>query len=276
MGNVRQTLTIVALTASLVSCSSNHSPASTPTLANEMLQLRATTATFPLATDLSIAYSESSAASSIDAKTGNFQRLYYDLAPDDSPYVLTSHLPADYEWAAPIAQDGIAVIVNVNVRVSGVATDTLRAIYQGRVVSWIELGGADTPIAVFSREDGSGTRLEFERMVMGRRRTTANARIVSSNDQMLDAVRNTAFSVGYISLAYLDETVRALTVDGIYPTQANVAGSLYPLRSTIYVIGNREPEGPYRAFFGWAQGPEGQLAVSQRYAPLDAGLTPGA
>ena len=72
----------------------------------------------------------------------------------------------------------------------------------------------------------------------------------------------------------MNESVRALTLDGAAPTLDNVYENVYPLRSIIYVTGRQEPsaedelEQHYRAFIGWVQSPEGQALVAQHYAPL--------
>jgi ABC-type phosphate transport system substrate-binding protein len=69
-------------------------------------------------------------------------------------------------------------------------------------------------------------------------------------------------------MSYVDNSVRALTIDDSAPTLDNVYSNIYPLRSTMYVIGMEEPEGDYRNFIYWIQSPEGQTVVAQHYAPV--------
>jgi ABC-type phosphate transport system substrate-binding protein len=69
-------------------------------------------------------------------------------------------------------------------------------------------------------------------------------------------------------MSYVDATVSALAIDDTTPTIDNVYGNIYPLRSTIYIIGLQEPEGDYRNFISWIQSREGQIIVGQHYAPL--------
>jgi ABC-type phosphate transport system substrate-binding protein len=75
-------------------------------------------------------------------------------------------------------------------------------------------------------------------------------------------------------MSYLDERVRALSINGVSPTAENVLNSTYPLRSFLYIVGLREPDGSqpddihYRAFIGWVQSAEGQAIVARRYSPL--------
>jgi len=62
--------------------------------------------------------------------------------------------------------------------------------------------------------------------------------------------------------------VHAVAVDGVAPTLENVANNSYPLRSTIFIVGQREPEGDFRSFIGWVQSPEGQTVVTRSHAAL--------
>jgi phosphate transport system substrate-binding protein len=74
--------------------------------------------------------------------------------------------------------------------------------------------------------------------------------------------------IGYVSMSYLNSSVRAVPVNSIAPTLEEVYNNSYPLRSTLYMVGLDEPEGDYRAFIGWVQSPDGQTVVGQQYAPL--------
>ncbi|MBC8099724.1 MAG: substrate-binding domain-containing protein [Armatimonadetes bacterium] len=272
----KRTLVIVAFTT-LMGCSPSPSlPATMPQASTHPLRLYSTSAVLPLVTDLTATYGDLNVT--FETRTANFRAALNSLLLEgnDSPYLITTHLPPPESvavrlWAAPLAQDGIAVIVNPANPLRNLTLDQLRAVYQGRHPAWRALGGGDDPLVVFSQEDGSDTRAEFERLVMGQRRVTLGARLVTSSAAMLEAVAATPGGIGYVSLAALDTRVRALTLDGIAPTQANVAQQLYPLRSTVFAVGLAEPAGAYRAFFGWVQSPAGQAVVAQHYAALAAG-----
>ena len=85
---------------------------------------------------------------------------------------------------------------------------------------------------------------------------------------MVTSVGREPSAIGYVSMSYLNPTVRAVSVDDVAPTLENVAGNSYPLRSTLFIVGAREPEGDFRAFIGWVQSPEGQAIVARNYAAL--------
>lgn len=268
MGRARKTLAVVAFT--LVSCSSQVVPAATPTSDSALLRIYATTPVIPLANELTAAYAQFAPNVTFDIASGNYESMVDQvLNSDDSVYFISNHLPPDSTlWAAPAGQDGIAVIVNPENPLLHITTEQLRDIYQGRVASWRELGGLGMGITVVSREDGSGTRAEFERLVMGERRTTQSAQIAPSSMAMVSSIAELPGGIGYVSMSYLNSDVRALSVNGVAPLLDHVSDNTYPLRSTLFFIGMDEPQADYRAFIGWVQSPDGQAVVARAYAPL--------
>lgn len=268
----KRALAIVAM-ATAVSCSAPSHSATTNTPSSDSLTFFATTETQNLVTELTTAYAEVDTSQTLQTRTGSYrsliaQLLAVDASVGNTPYMITSHLADETLWAAPIAQDGLAVIVNRANPVQALSLDDLRAIYQGRVGNWQVVGGADIPMTVVSRETGSATHAEFTRMVMGQRPVTRAARLVSSDEGMLQVIAATPGSIGYVSLANVDERVSTLSIDGVVPTLTTVGDNTYPLRSTIYVAGLVEPTGVYRAFIAWVQSPAGQAIIGQRYSPL--------
>ena len=267
MRRARRTLSLVALT--LVSCTGQVLPASTPTSAAAVLSINATTATLPLITDLTQAYAQVAPDISFEIVIGNYAAAAVQALSGEKIFFLTNHLPDQSGlWGAPVGQDAIVIITYPGNPIDNLTIDDLRGIYQGRIVNWQAVNGSDLPIIVISREAGSGTRAEFERLVMGDRQTTRIARIAPSNSAVVTSVAGQPGSIGYVSLSYVTPDVRALRIGGIAPTLANVRQNIYPLRSTLFFAGPGEPDGPLRAFIAWTQSPDGQRVVAQRYTPL--------
>lgn len=266
----KHTIAIVVMTTTLMSCSSRGLPAATPTTIIDPPAIYATTATAPLVNDLLTVYLDRDILAYVE-NAGNYQSQLDQIYRGEMPYFATNHIALDSPlWAAPIALDGLAMIVHPDVNVSDLSIDQLRAIYQGRVMSWREVGGEDIPITVFSREAGSGTRAEFDRMVLGLRDVSRHSRIAASSELMLQNVMRTSGAIGYVSMGFLGDRSRALSIGGVLPTPDTVTANNYPLRTTIYVVGLHEPEGDIRAFIGWIQGHEGQTVIHRRYAALFA------
>lgn len=270
---------LIVMAFTLVSCSTRVSPSATPTLEARTLRLYATSASMPLLDDLTHAYNALNRDITFELESGSYQEMLARLMSGETPYFLSTYLPPDEAqpaplWAAPVARDGIAAIVHPDNPVTNLTTAQLRAIYEAELTNWSALGGADLPITIFTREGGAGIRAEFERLVMGDHPTAPLARIAPSSDAMRASIARDPAAIGFLSTALLDGTVRALALDGTLPSPATLADDRYPLRSFLYVIGLREPDGTqpldldYRAFFAWAQGPAGQAIAARQYAPV--------
>ena len=269
MSRTRRTLAILALTTTFMGCSTQTSPATTPTLLVEPLRIDTTTATMPLVLDLTTAYNEFQPRAAFNTQDANYQTVLDNMLSGETPYFMSNHIAADSElWAAPIAQDGIAIIVHPDSDLEDLSTEELRDIYQGRIDNWRRVGAKAGSITVYSRENGSGTRAEFERMVMGRRRITTLARVAISSENMITRVASTPGSIGYVSMSQVDERVKVVAIDDVLPTAQSVASNRYPLRSTIFIVGQEEPEAFYRDFIGWIQSPQGQEIVAAQFTPL--------
>ncbi|MBZ0287466.1 MAG: substrate-binding domain-containing protein, partial [Anaerolineae bacterium] len=226
----KRALAIAAFT--LASCSSTIVPATTPTRDTVTLKLYATTPMIPLLHDLTAQYVQINPHFVFDTLTGNFQMMLDKLLSEPNAYLLTDHLPDDRPestvMAWPLGQDGIAVIVHPGTVINQLTAEQLRSIYLGHVSNWRDVSGDDLDITVFSREDGSGTRAEFERLVMGARQTTQSAQVAPSSAAMVEGVSKTKGAVGYVSMSYVDDRVRALTIDDAAPTLDNVYANIYP------------------------------------------------
>jgi phosphate transport system substrate-binding protein len=161
-----------------------------------------------------------------------------------------------------IARDGIAVITNPGVPVDDLTQDQVREIYSGQITNWSELGGPDTPIVVVSREEGSGTRSAFEEMVMGEEAVIVDTAILQpSNGAVKTTVSTTPDSIGYLSFGYLDESVKAVAVDGVDATEENAANGSYPVIRPLNMLTKGEPGELAGAWLDFILGSDGQAIV---------------
>jgi phosphate transport system substrate-binding protein len=272
----KRTLVIVAC-STLVGCANPGLPATMLDTPDQPLRLYATQATLPLVTDLTNAYSDR--ITQLEVRSGSLRTALDALQGGEVSYIVSSHLPPHDNvqpplWAAPIAQDGLALIVNNANHVQNLSLDDLRNLYQGRVKNWQSLGGSGFDVVLFSPETGADIRSEFEQLVMGPTRSiTLNARLASSPQSALENVAETPGGLAYVPLSALTgqnspSNIHALQIDGVSATSFNVAQNRYPLRSTIFIIGLQEPQGSLRTFIGWIQSAEGQAVVRQHFTPL--------
>ena len=171
-------------------------------------------------------------------------------------------------WWTAIAQDGIALVVHPQNAVGGVTLPQAKDIFFGRILDWKEMGGTAGEIVVVSREDGSGTREVFEEMVMGEKRVTLTAIVMSSSEAVIEYVARHPTAIGYVSMGHLSPQVKALPIEGVSPTPEDVQSGGYPLTRPLYLLTGQEPTGEMKAFIEFALSPAGQAIVGQRYSRL--------
>lgn len=163
----------------------------------------------------------------------------------------------------PFAIDGVAVVVNPANTVQGMTKAQLLDVFAGRVVNWKELGGADAPITLYVREDGSGTREVFEDKALNKGTASAKANVVNSNGAMKTAVMQDKNAIGYVGIGHLDESVKGIVLDGMTPTQANAAAGSYTITRLLYMNTKGEPVGLVKAFIDYIYSPEGAAFIEK-------------
>ena len=260
---------LIAAFTTLVGCSARALPVTAPGTPENPLRIMATTSALPLVMEAASSYSNPELT--LEVRSGNYRQALDALRRGEAHLIFTTHLDgtdAATLWAAPVAQDAIALIVHPDNPVESLTLTQILQAFQGRITIWSELGGNSLPLVVVSREDGSGIRAEFEQAVMGRRQTTGAALNASSSHGVLHAVAENPGALGYVSLASVDNTVRALAVSGVLPTMESIGDNTYPLRSTVFVAGMAPPVGASLAFIGWMQSLEGQAAFGRLYQPV--------
>lgn len=172
---------------------------------------------------------------------------------------LTTAEEASGAAAYVIAMDGIAVITDRDNPVTALTTKQLADIYTGQIRDWQELGGRKQPIVVAGREAGSGTRSAFEEL-LGIEDRCYYANELDSEGAMLARIASTPGAVGYVSFDVLDDTVCALSLDGVEATAERVKTGSYPLcRSFLLVTKGalEEQSRQVREIFAYLQTEEG-------------------
>ncbi|HTY08542.1 MAG TPA: phosphate ABC transporter substrate-binding protein [Candidatus Edwardsbacteria bacterium] len=171
-------------------------------------------------------------------------------------------LPAEARdlTATPVARDGIAVVVNPANKVAGLTMLQIRGIFNGAIRNWKQVGGADAPITVVSREAGSGTRTSFEQIVGGIM-LSKDALIQDSNGTIRETVANDANAVGYLSHGLLNEKIKALTVDGKDCTVENITAGTYKLVRPIFLLVKGAASPQIASFITYILSAEGQQTI---------------
>ena len=149
-----------------------------------------------------------------------------------------------------VAIDGIAVIVDPANSVSDIPADKLAAIYKGEITNWSELGGNDEAIVVIGRESGSGTRDAFEELLEVKD-ACKYAQELDSTGGVKAKVAATPGAIGYVSLDVVDESIKAVAIDSVEPTEANIIAGDYLLSRPFVMATNGEISAQNDLVKGW-------------------------
>ena len=132
-----------------------------------------------------------------------------------------------------VAIDGIAVVVDAANTVEDLTKQQLSDIYEGKITNWKDAGGNDAPIVVVGRESGSGTRSAFEELLKLEDMCKYSNEL-DSTGAVMAKVASTPGAIGYVSLDVLDDTVKAVKLEGAEPTEENIkAGSYFLSRPFV-------------------------------------------
>lgn len=186
-------------------------------------------------------------------------------------------LQARYRVAAvetPVAKDGVAFYVNAQNPVDTLTVEQLRGIYLGDIRNWRQVGGPDAPIAIYSRENSSGTYVFVKEEVLKGDDFAPEAQTLPGTAAVVNAVAKERHGIGYGGAAYA-KGVKELKIapkagaPGVLPTKVNVQRGTYPLSRELYMYTRGAPQGDAKAFIDWILSPEGQALVEKvGYFPL--------
>ena len=163
-----------------------------------------------------------------------------------------------------VAIDGIGVVVNPSNEVDDLTKEQLADIYTGEIKNWSEVGGSDEPIVVIGREASSGTREAFESILELEECSYSNE--LDNTGAVIAKVSAVKGAIGYVSLDVIDDSVKALKMDGVEATAENIKNGTYFLQRP-FVMGTKgeieEQEDIIQAYFEFLQSDEGKAVIEQ-------------
>ena len=180
----------------------------------------------------------------------------------------------------PVVKEGFIFLVNSVNPVSGLKTQQIQDIYQGRVKNWKEVGGPDQEIIAYQREPNSGSQTLMEQTVMkGLKMVDSPKNVVQGMDGLIDSIAKYDNSKGalgysvyyYAKTMYNKGTIKFLTVDGVAPDNKSISSGSYPFTSAYYAVFKKStsPDAGSRKLLQWLLGAEGQKMVEETgYVPV--------
>ncbi len=166
-------------------------------------------------------------------------------------------------YAVTIAKDAIAIIVHPKNPVQDLSLEKIRKIFSGKLKNWEELGGLSHPIILVSREEGSGTREAFQKLVMGKEEISLESLVQDSNGAIRQVVSGDQNAIGYISLGLVNEKVMPLKISNVHPSVNNIENGKYTLVRPFLFVFNGEPKGESKSFLDFVLSPEAQKLLSK-------------
>jgi len=274
------TLVIILALGGLAGCGAQESE---PETGEEAVEVSGTVVTAgstsvqPLSEELAAAFMDANTGITVEVQGGGSGQGIKAIVEKIADIGALSREVKDEEKASVtdiivIAKDGVAVVVNPASTVENLTIEQIKQIYTGEITNWKEVGGEDAPIVVVSREEGSGTRGAFTEItkVMAKNEageevdnTTKDALVQGSTGAVMQTVATTPNTIGYVSLGSLSDTVKALTVEGVAPSNETVLSGEYKIsRPFNYVTGGELTEAA-QMYIDFVMSEEGQTIVEE-------------
>ena len=140
-----------------------------------------------------------------------------------------------------LAYDGIAMIVHPENPVSDLTLEQIAAIYTGEITNWNEVGGNDGEIVLIGREAGSGTRDGFE-SITGTEDACKYRQELTSTGDVITTVAGNPNAIGYASLASVKNSVKAISVGGVAPSEATIKDGSYAVQRPFVLVTKTDAE----------------------------------
>ncbi len=172
------------------------------------------------------------------------------------------------------AKDGIALYVNEKNPVKTLTLAQVKDIYTGKITNWKEVGGNDSRIILYSRENNSGTYVYFKENVLDDEDYSPSCQNMPGTAALVNAVAKDANGIGYGGSAYA-KGINEIAVksdassEAFLPNAQNVKEGKYPITRFLFMYVKSKPTGAMKEYIDWILSDEGQIVVSKvGYFPL--------
>lgn len=267
-------------------------PSPAPTEAPASIVVSGSTEMMPLLGELVAAFRAHHPSITVLLEPGNSYQGLERVLAGNADLAALSVAVTDEMWSAPIALGTIALVVHPDNMVTNLTLAQVHDLFAGRVWRWEDLGGEAGEVVAVSREEGSGTRLAFEALVMafaagldcqpalaaaeGTTRVhgcegeavTPMAVVMPGSEAVVEYVAAHPGAVGYVGQAHVSDHVRAVDVEGHSPQVVDGQISDYPLVQPLLLATLEEPTGPARQFVDFCLSSEGQAIVDEKHVPV--------
>lgn len=246
------------------------SPTPTSTLARETVTVAGASSMASLLAALAEAFQDDHPNMAVDIETVNTAFGLEQVRQGQIDLAAVAVEPPEDLWRAPIALDGVALIVHADNPLESLTEAQAQTLFSGRLWHWsdFDVRVAEDEITVVSREEGSGDRAIFEARLMKEIAVTSTAVLLPGGQDVVEFVAAHPGAVGYVSQGLVSAQVRAVELEGVAPTLEMIARQRYGLVRPFYLAAIEEPRGPARVFLDFCLSEQGQEIVGQSYVPI--------
>ncbi|MDO9578127.1 MAG: PstS family phosphate ABC transporter substrate-binding protein [Candidatus Cloacimonadales bacterium] len=160
-----------------------------------------------------------------------------------------------------IAKDAISIVVHKDNPVTNLTLQQLKEIFSGKIQNWKEVSGFDKEIIVIFRDVSSGSFMVFNEVVLDNSKVKENSMRLASNNAVATAVSYTPGAIGYIGLGYVNENIKLLSIDAVFPSSKTAQNDQYKLTRLLYMYTSETPRKPAQDFIYFIISDEGQEIV---------------
>lgn len=234
---------------------------------NAMVTLAGSTAFQPFAEKLAEKYMETNRDVRINVQGGGsavgIQSALSGAANIGMADLLKLPAEASALISTIVAKDGIAIVVNPKNAIANLTAAQAQDVFSGKISNWRDLGGSEAAINVISREEGSGTRSSFDKLVLGEEKLAPKALFQNSNGTIREAVASDPSSIGYVSIGLVNDKVKAVSFDGVLPTNENVKKGSYHLSRPVFFLTKGEPSEGAKKFIDYVLSEDSQSLLEK-------------
>lgn len=258
-----------------------------PTQPPETIEIAGSAALSPLLSEMAAGFQTLQPGVTVRITPGNSYGGLQAVLDGQADLGALAAVPPVGVWSAPLALDGVAIVVHPDNPLSDLTLVQLRQILSGQVWHWRDLGIDLDEIVVVSREAGSGARLAVEGVLLGEscrpalildgRRAgvtdcdspvTSTAVVMPDSESVLAFVGAHREAIGYVSQGLVTEQVKVVRLEGLLPAPAELRDGGYPIVEPFVLVAGQEPTGMARKFVDFCLGRTGQEITARRYATL--------
>ena len=183
--------------------------------------------------------------------------MSHDFTPAENKLNLHNYL---------IGIEAIAIVVNANAPIDNISSKDARDVFERKITNWKQLGGKDAPINLYSREDGSTTKLTIEQVLLQGAPITQRSKELSSSKEMAQEVGLDPLGIGFLSVRDFTAAVKPLKVDEVAIDEKTVLLKLYPLVRDLFLVRRDDSSQTAQQFLNYVLSNDGQSHISQNGA----------